>query len=309
MILDNKFEEAYEMYIHNKRILSKNLLAYSGFFFYFEKHDYETAVKYFNLLKIVFGEKTEYIFYEKIVVKLFEKNHFDDAVFWHEKITGGNKDDFVLKFKEVAENLISTSETEKALKYYKILIDNKESDIALDDIYLKIINYFLDNSNFDSAVKFYKEAINSDTNLLDFFEKHNTYITKDCSSIMVLATKGNLPFYIGKYEVTQAEFKSIMGFNPSFFKGDTLPVEQVTWYDAVMYCNVLSEKKGLSSYYSIHRIKKNSDGNITDANVSISGGNGFRLPTSAFNSSSKSWSVLASTSDSSVGLQIRCMVE
>lgn len=175
LILDNKFDEAYIMYKKNSKILSKNLLAYDGFYFYFEKHDYVSALEYFKLLKTIFEDKTEDIFYKKIVIKLFEENHFDDAVFWHEQITGQNRDDFVLKFKEVAENFISTSETEKALKYYKILIDNKELDITLDDIYLKIINYFLDNSNFDSAVKFYKEAKNN--NLLENTFLEEIYLT------------------------------------------------------------------------------------------------------------------------------------
>ena len=39
-------------------------------------------------------------------------------------------------------------------------------------------------------------------------------------------------FYIGKYEITQAQWKSIMGNNPSYIQGDSLPVENVSWYDA-----------------------------------------------------------------------------
>ncbi|MBC8415078.1 MAG: formylglycine-generating enzyme family protein [Candidatus Cloacimonetes bacterium] len=38
-------------------------------------------------------------------------------------------------------------------------------------------------------------------------------------------------FYIGKYEVTQKEWKEVMGANPSIWKGDNLPVEQVSWYE------------------------------------------------------------------------------
>ena len=53
-------------------------------------------------------------------------------------------------------------------------------------------------------------------------------------------------FYMGKYEVTQKEYQKIMGTNPSYFKGDNLPVEQVSWYDAVEYCNKRSQKEGLT---------------------------------------------------------------
>jgi formylglycine-generating enzyme required for sulfatase activity len=40
------------------------------------------------------------------------------------------------------------------------------------------------------------------------------------------------PFWISRYEVTQAQYEALMGENPSFFKGANLPIEQVTWFDA-----------------------------------------------------------------------------
>src|SRR5437870_3883950 len=59
-------------------------------------------------------------------------------------------------------------------------------------------------------------------------------------------------FYIGKFEVTQKEWTEVMGSNPSQFKGDALPVETVSWYDSVEYCNQRSLKEGLKPYYNIH---------------------------------------------------------
>ena len=47
-------------------------------------------------------------------------------------------------------------------------------------------------------------------------------------------------FWIGKYEVTQAQYSAVMGSNPSYFKGDNLPVEEVTWYDAMEFCQKLT---------------------------------------------------------------------
>ena len=51
-------------------------------------------------------------------------------------------------------------------------------------------------------------------------------------------------FYIGKYEVTQAQWKSIMGSNPSKWKGDNLPVESVSWNDLQEFIQKLNQKTG-----------------------------------------------------------------
>ena len=51
-------------------------------------------------------------------------------------------------------------------------------------------------------------------------------------------------YHISKYEITQAQWKAVMGTDPSYFKGDNLPVENVFWNDAVAFCTKLSEKTG-----------------------------------------------------------------
>lgn len=91
-------------------------------------------------------------------------------------------------------------------------------------------------------------------------------------------------FFLGKYEVTQKEWMEVMGDNPSLFKGDNLPVESVSWYNCVVYCNKRSIKEGLQPYYNIDSIKK--DTNNTNAldefkwTVTINtNANGYRLPT------------------------------
>jgi formylglycine-generating enzyme required for sulfatase activity len=78
-------------------------------------------------------------------------------------------------------------------------------------------------------------------------------------------------FHISKFEVTQREWVEIMGTNPANFKGDDLPVEQVSWYDAVEYCNKLSLKEGLNPAYR-------GSGNSISCDFSASG---YRLPTEA----------------------------
>ena len=52
------------------------------------------------------------------------------------------------------------------------------------------------------------------------------------------------PFFLGKYPITQAQYHKVMGENPSYFKGNNLPVENVFWNNAVEFCQRLSQKTG-----------------------------------------------------------------
>jgi formylglycine-generating enzyme required for sulfatase activity len=98
-------------------------------------------------------------------------------------------------------------------------------------------------------------------------------------------------FYMGKYQVTQQEWVKVMNTNPSYFKGDTLPVEHISWYDAITYCNKLSLAEGHNpvylvagisdwaalSYSSIPTLQDSKwDAVVCDFNA-----NGYRLPTEA----------------------------
>ena len=108
---------------------------------------------------------------------------------------------------------------------------------------------------------------------------------------IVTLTEG---FHIGKYPVTQAQYQAVIGTNPSYFKTPVSsetntanrPVEQVSWYDAVEFCNKLSDIEGLTPYYTID--KNTVDPNNTNSGdpyrwlVTLNpGANGYRLPTEA----------------------------
>jgi len=93
-------------------------------------------------------------------------------------------------------------------------------------------------------------------------------------------------FYMGKYEVTQKEWIEVMGTNPSNNKADDQPVEQVSWYDAVEYCNKRSEKDGLNPAYTINKNlsdpnNKNSEDTLKWTVTWNQNTNGYRLPTEA----------------------------
>ena len=86
-------------------------------------------------------------------------------------------------------------------------------------------------------------------------------------------------FYMSKYETTQSEYQAIMEFNPSYIKGSNLPVEKVSWFDAIKYCNAKSKKEGLSvAYKEVSGELLDNVGNITSDITKVKG---YRLPTEA----------------------------
>ena len=90
-----------------------------------------------------------------------------------------------------------------------------------------------------------------------------------------------------KTEVTQKLYQDVMGENPSYYKGDNNPVENVSWYDAIYFCNKLSEKLGFTPVYAVEGKTDVSTWNYTPHKGNPIGGevtqntkaNGFRLPT------------------------------
>ncbi|BCL17725.1 hypothetical protein GCM10017556_54640 [Micromonospora sagamiensis] len=79
------------------------------------------------------------------------------------------------------------------------------------------------------------------------------------------------PYQLGVVPVTQALYAQVAGERPSAARGDRLPVESVSWLDAVRFCNALSRQEGLPPVY-----RRDGAGVECDANV-----DGYRLPTEA----------------------------
>lgn len=94
--------------------------------------------------------------------------------------------------------------------------------------------------------------------------------------------KMNHRFWIGETLVTQSLWETVMGFNPSHFQESSqLPVENITWYDCLDFCNRLSELDHLEPCFVLSEIKKR-DIHIISASVEwLQNANGYRLPTEA----------------------------
>ena len=122
-------------------------------------------------------------------------------------------------------------------------------------------------------------------------EQHQVVLTRD--------------FYIGETEVTQFDFESVMGWNPSYCNhgcGDEYPVQHLSWYDALVYANEVSVDAGLMACYVLSNVVCQDGTNvggsyldcmslsregIVDADVSLNGVatpydcEGYRMPTEA----------------------------
>ncbi|WP_216899154.1 formylglycine-generating enzyme family protein [Nocardia alni] len=81
------------------------------------------------------------------------------------------------------------------------------------------------------------------------------------------------PYQLAAFPVTQELYTRVTGLRPSTASGDQLPVEGVSWWDAVHFCNTLSEREGLAPAYTLP-----FDGEGIDWDASA---DGYRLPTEA----------------------------
>lgn len=80
-------------------------------------------------------------------------------------------------------------------------------------------------------------------------------------------------FLLGQTPITQAQYAAVMGKNPSAAIGDNRPVEQVSWWDAMAFCNALSEQEGLALVYGFEPATEQVKWNPHAG--------GYRLPTEA----------------------------
>jgi formylglycine-generating enzyme len=113
-------------------------------------------------------------------------------------------------------------------------------------------------------------------------------LSKVSDMVEVKREKGH--FLIMKYQVTQVVWESVTGQNPSRFRGGSRPVESVSWFDCIMFANMLSEKEGFERVYEIPEGMEEACRNQTSSydnsidkyaqHIKVNeGANGYRLPT------------------------------
>ena len=200
-----------------------------------------------------------------------------------------------------------------------LIIDNTE-DVGLNDFHPKIISV----NPYDGA-ELHLSAHNGHPVVVSLGEKHantNNITVRLIEMILVQSgsfqmgqngdgTSGNVTpvhtvtltqnYYMGKYEVTQEQYMAVMRNNPSSYHGGTgrepaigeiqgkRPVEMVSWYDAIVFCNRLSILEGLTPTYSISgSTDTEAWGDVPtgsnaawNAVIIVAGSAGYRLPTEA----------------------------
>ena len=205
---------------------------------------------------------------------------------------------------EAESNLNSGNLAEAYATYQEILnreSNNTEARNGIEEIANRYENrgdQQRDNENWSEAVSLYQQAIEiGGTSSAINSKIENCRKNKKLSKIpdyMVRVEGGTFQmgtnsqgennsahsvtvstFYISKYEVTQQKWVNIMDSNPSYSKNaenhNSRPVEKISWYDAVKYCNKLSKQDGLTPVYEI-------EGDIVSYNPNAFG---YRLPTEA----------------------------
>ncbi len=159
--------------------------------------------------------------------------------------------------------------------------------------YLENSEYLLSQELQDKIEKYLKEQVIFPDRKF-YFLNHDEVIAKHQKKLVLTTTKRandidfNLIFcahtnvWISETQVTQKLWTAVMGWNPSHFNSNSLhPVECVTWYDCLHFCNLLNQSEGLQACCILSNIKKDQN-NIIAADVEwIKNTNGYRLPTTS----------------------------
>ncbi|MBR4790225.1 MAG: InlB B-repeat-containing protein [Treponema sp.] len=134
----------------------------------------------------------------------------------------------------------------------------------------------------------FNSAVTDDTTLYAKWLKDFVFVEGGAMTDY-LATDRNITIsdlFVSDHEVTQAEYQAVTNTNPSHYNsyGDDLPVENISWFDAIKYCNLLSIKEDLPPCYKVNNSTNPSEWGTLDSDTVVScnlSARGYRLPTEA----------------------------
>lgn len=168
------------------------------------------------------------------------------------------------------------------LSTYAMSTDKRKADLIE-----KLQDYLMDKVSAKELSKLVekgkKKSISIEKDVAERVAVLNNYL-KESNSKDFMVRVGD--FFIQKTEVTQGLYQAVGLANPSKFGGnDSRPVECLTWYDAVEFCNWLSERNGLKPCYSVNGVTDTSKWGIPEKDFYDydidwdEKANGWRLPT------------------------------
>ena len=196
--------------------------------------------------------------YLKTANNYFDAGDYENAKRYYqavEKQVGGNmsvqikkSEDCYLSF-NMAEEYFNDKDYEKARDRYRRVLDLNPKDTKTKRKYDECVTLLTRSTTARFAN--YTETTNN-LNLEMIAVQGGTFMMgctseqgNDCNYDEKPAHRVTVSdYYIGKYEVTQAQWKAIMGNNPSTFKGDNLPVETVSWNDVQEFIRKLNAQTG-----------------------------------------------------------------
>ncbi len=190
-----------------------------------------------------------------------------------EAVAIAKKNNIELKPEEVTGQSLLTCDGAGNWKFaHKSVLEFFLAKQAIDNFGLSEVDF----SGMDMAKHFFEEK--TPINLVFVEVRGGTYIMGSPEEGTMHKVTLN-SFGIGKYPVTQEEYTKISGKpNPSRFKSNKNPVERVSWFDAVEYCNLLNKMHNYPATYDKQGNLLDSSGKITNDTQKVIG---FRLPTEA----------------------------
>ena len=152
---------------------------------------------------------------------------------------------------EYIKEIIETKENNPKYNFKIIILTSEKLPLYLENLFEVFDETISNLSKFKKTFSFFKnKLIKSEDNKRKYenmsYIKGGKYIPSFCDKEKIV-----LNLEVSKYLITQDIWKKIMGYNPSYFKEDKRPVERVTWWDTLEFCNRLSEKYKLDPVYDL----------------------------------------------------------